>query len=387
MIKRVLESKIKSELKHFPAVAILGARQTGKTTLAKMLMQMLPKKCFYLDLENPEDTAMLTNPPAFFRANADKCIILDEIQRMPELFPLLRSIIDEKREPARFIILGSASSELLFMSSETLAGRIAYEELTPFVYPEIKENISINEHWFNGGFPQPCLTRDDEFRQNWFKSFFTTYIERDLRLLGLNASPNYLSRFFLMVAHFNGNILNKSIFAKSLELKVSTISTYIQYFERAFLLRILPPWHYNLKKRLVKSPKIYVRDSGLLHYLLRIKNYNALLGNYVLGNSWEGYVIEQIISCLGSRFDYYYYRTQDGTECDLVITDNIKPLVCVEIKFTSTPRRTKSFSTTIQDLKTNKNYIIIPECRMLYHLSENITVCDLQQFLDNFSAD
>ncbi len=142
-----------------------------------------------------------------------------------------------------------------------------------------------------------------------------------------------------------------------------------------------------LKKRLVKSPKIYVRDTGLLHYLLRIKSYNALLGNYVLGNSWEGYVIEQIISCLGSRFDYYYYRTQDGTECDLVITDNVKPLACVEIKFTSTPRRTKSFSTTIQDLKTDKNYVIIPECRILYHLSENIIVCNLQQFFDNFSVD
>ncbi len=292
----------------------------------------------------------------------------------------------EKREPARFIILGSASSELLFMSSETLAGRIAYEELTPFLYPEIKDSVSINEHWFHGGFPQPCLTRDNAFRQNWFQSFFTTYVERDLRLLGLNASPNYLSRFFLMAAHFNGNILNKSIFAKSLELKTVTISTYLQYFERAFLLRILPPWHYNLKKRLVKSPKIYVRDTGLLHYLLRIKDYNALLGNYILGNSWENYVIEQIISFLGSRYDYYYYRTQDGAECDLVITDNVKPLACVEVKFTSTPKMTKSFSTTIQDLKTDKNYVVVQECRILYGLSENITVCSLPQFLELFPA-
>lgn len=384
MITRLLENKIVSVLKHFPAVAILGARQTGKTTLSKMIMDSIPKECIYIDLENPEDIAMLTDPLSFFNANEEKCIILDEIQRKPDLFPLLRSVIDKNRKPARFIILGSASSELLFMSSETLTGRIVYKEMTPFVFPEINKNIVIHDHWLYGGFPQPCLINDDEFRQNWFRSFFTTYVERDFRLLGLNANPDNLSRFFMMLAHSNGNVMNKNTFSKSLELNQPTISNYLQYFERAFLLRILPSWHYNLKKRLVKSPKTYIRDSGLLHYLLRIKDYNSLLGHYVLGNSWEGYIIEQIIACLDRGFDYYYYRTQDGTECDLIITDNVKPISCIEIKFTSTPKRTKGFLTSIKDLETNANFLIIPECRQPYKIDPKITVCDLPQFLMNF---
>jgi len=384
MINRLLSKKIISALKHFPAVAILGVRQCGKTTLSKMLINSVTRECIYIDLENPEDIVMLTDPLSFFKANEDKCIILDEIQRKPDLFPLLRSVIDKKRNPASFIILGSASSELLFMSSETLTGRIVYEELTPFVFPEINNNITIQDHWLYGGFPQPCLIDDAEFRQNWFRSFFTTYVERDFRLLGLNANPDNLSRFFMMLAHSTGNILNKSSFSKSLELNQSTISNYLKYFERAFLIRILPSWHYNLKKRIVKSPKVYIRDSGLLHYLLRIKNFNSLLGHYVLGNSWEGYVIEQIIICLGNSFDYYFYRTQDGTECDLVITDNLKPINCIEIKFTSTPKRTRGFLTAINDLNTEKNYLIIPECRQPYQIDNKITVCDLLQFLNEF---
>lgn len=384
MIDRLLQNRILSLLKFFPAVAILGPRQSGKTTLAKMVMDDLDRESFYLDLENPLDQSQLTNTLAFFKANKEKCVIIDEIQRNPELFPVLRSVIDEDRKPGRFILLGSASPELLFMSSETLTGRIVYLELNPFLFCEIKNLKPNTDHWMSGGFPQPFLTDDREFRKEWFKSFFTTYIERDLRLLGLNANTQNLSRFFMMLAHQSGNILNKSSLSKSLELNLATISNYLNYFERAFLIRVLRPWHQNIKKRLVKSPKVYIRDSGLLHYLLDINDYNSILGHPIIGNSWEGYIIEQVIGCLGDDYGYYYYRTQDGTECDLLITKGITPYCCIEVKFTSTPRMTRSFTTCISDMGTKNNYIIIPECPQTFSISDNITVCNIEGFFSEF---
>lgn len=384
-VKRILQDKLLTMLKHFPAVAILGARQTGKTTLSKMLAKYIKKEVFYLDIENPQDAAILANPLNFFNANEDKCIILDEIQRMPELFPVLRSIIDKKREAARFILLGSASTDLLFMSTETLTGRIVYTELTPFVFAEVENILTIQQHWMTGGFPQIVLNKDIEFQQQWFKSFFTTYVERDFRMLGLNANPSNLSRFFMMLAHSTGNILNKANIAKSLGHNNATIANYLDYFESAFLIRLLPAWHINLKKRIIKSPKIYIRDSGLLHYLLRIKDYNMLLGHPMLGHSWEGYIIEQITGTLPENFSYYYYRTQDGTECDLLITDGTNLMSCIEIKFTDTPKRTKSFITAINDLKTPQNFIIIPENRISYSIDDKIIVCNLSQFFELFN--
>lgn len=384
MIERSIIKKIVKALKHFPAVAILGARQTGKTTLSKMIEPHIDKECLYIDLENPRDTAMLANPLSFFAANPDKCIIIDEVQRMPELFPLLRSVIDLHRVPARFILLGSASTDLLFMSGETLTGRIAYFELNTFVYPEIKHLKTVQEHWFGGGFPQIVLIDDQEFRENWYRSFLTTYIERDFRLLGLDATPGNLSRFFTMLAHLTGNLLNKSSLAKSMGLYYKLIDNYLDYFEKAFLINQLSAWSSNLKKRLVKSPKIYIRDTGLLHYLHRIKDFNGLLANPILGNSWESYIIEQIINILGKDFSFYYYRTQDGTECDLVITDAQKILAAVEIKFSDAPRNTKSFTIAIDDLQSQNNYLIVPENKIIYHLNEKVKVCNLEQFLDDF---
>ena len=386
LIKRHLLKDILSAVENFPAIAILGARQTGKTTLSKMLVPEIRKNCLYVDLENPRDKAMLANPLSFFEANEEKCIILDEIQRMPELFPVLRSVIDKKREASRFILLGSASTDLLFMSSETLAGRIVYFELSPFVYSEIKDVIGLNRHWVYGGFPQIVLNDDPGFRENWYRSFLLTYVERDFRIMGLDADANSLYRFFSMLAHLTGNVLNKSNLAKSMGLSHARISEYLNYFEQAFLIRLLPSWSSNLKKRLVKSPKLYIRDSGLLHYLHRIRNYNELLGHPVLGNSWESYVMEQIISTYRDKYNYYYYRTQDGTECDLLVADGIKLVTSIEIKFTDTPKTTKSFTTAINDLQTGTNYIIVPENKLLYNLNERIKVCDPDQFFDDFTG-
>jgi len=384
MINRLLEDRIIKALQHFPAAAILGPRQVGKTTLAKMIRDHLGKESFYLDLENPDDQALLSEPFKFFQANREKCIIIDEIQRKPELFPLLRSAIDQERLPGRFILLGSASPELLFISSETLTGRIIYTELTPFLICEIRSLKSVLDHWLFGGFPQPFMIDNEEFRYEWYRSFFMTYVERDFRMIGLGALPANLSRFFSMLAHIHGNILNKSMLAKSLTLNLGTINTYLNYFKQAFLIRELLPWHQNSGKRLVKSPKIYIRDSGLFHYLLKIKSYNDLLGHPALGNSWEGYVIEQIISCLGDKFDYYFYRTQDGTECDLLMVEGIKPKYTIEIKYTSTPKLSKGFITAIRDLGANHNFILVPEVRQSYSLSNNIIVNDLDGFLKLF---
>jgi predicted AAA+ superfamily ATPase len=380
MIERQLKNRILSVMEFFPAVAILGPRQSGKTTLAKMVMKNLSRESYYLDLENPLDLARLTDPLAFFRANMEKCIIIDEIQRNPELFPILRSVVDEDRQPGRFILLGSASPELIFLSSESLTGRIVYMELTPFIYCEVKQIKHEHDHWMRGGYPQPFLNDKNEFRKEWFKSFFMTYIERDLRLLGLNANTQNLSRFFFMLAHQSGSILNKSSLSKSLEQNLATITNYLNYFEKAYLVRVLQPWHQNIKKRLVKSPKVYIRDTGLLHYLLGINDFNSLLGNPVIGHSWEGYVIEQIVGCLGDDYRYYYYRTQDGTECDLLITKGIHPICCIEAKFTSSPKMTRSFTTCISDLETRDNFIIIPTCPQSFNLSPNISVCDLENF-------
>jgi len=384
MVERLLKNRLLSVIEFFPAVAILGSRQAGKTTLAKMVMNFLHRESFYLDLENPLDRSRLTNPLAFFSANKEKCIIIDEIQRNPELFPILRSVIDEDRKPGRFILLGSASPELLFISSESLTGRIVYLELTPFLFCEIKKLKQDNDHWIRGGYPQPFLSDNSNFRKEWFKSFLTTYIERDLRLLGLNANTQNLSRFFIMLAHQSGSILNRSSLSKSLELNLATISNYLSYFEKGYLVRVLQPWYQNIKKRLVKSPKVYIRDTGLLHYLLGINDYNSVLVNPIVGHSWEGYVIEQVIGCLGDEYGYYYYRTQDGTECDLLIINGIRPVCCIEAKFSSEPRMTRSFTTCISDLGTKNNFIVIPNCLHSFNISENITVSDLEGFFKEF---
>lgn len=383
MIERRVFKDCIELIEYFPVLGIVGPRQVGKTTLSKLLIKSIKKEAIYIDLENPADEAKLTDPVLFFEANQEKCVILDEIQRKPDLFPILRSMIDQHRIPGRFLILGSASPHLIRDSSESLAGRIAYEELAPFNLIEIISNQTQNKHWLTGGFPDSLLAPNGTLQQKWIRNFIQTYVERDLPMLGLNIDRNIIRKLWTMVAHMQGSVLNMSNLGKSLELSSATIKKYLTFLEDAFLIRHLKPYSQNIKKRLVKSPKVYVRDSGILHYLLNIETFDQLQGNPILGNSWEGYVVEQICQLLPERIEAYFYRTQDGAECDLVLTKAGVPELGIEIKYTSSPKISRGNKQSFEDLNTKMNYIITPDSDD-YLLSENIRVCSLNDFLTNY---
>lgn len=382
MIKRLKTQHLIDILNYFPVLGIVGPRQVGKTTLSKLIADTVNKEVIYIDLENPKDQAKLNDPILFFENNENKCVILDEIQRMPELFPILRSMIDQNRVAGRFMILGSASPDLIRDSSESLAGRIAYEELYPFNYLEVSEAIELNDHWIKGGYPDAILAPNDKIRNVWIQNFVQTYVERDLPLLGLNIDRKIIKNLWSMTAHINGNVLNMSNLGKSLELSSVTIKKYLNFLEEAFLIRQLQPFSINLKKRLVKSPKVYVRDSGVLHYLLDIVDMDKLAGHPGVGGSWEGYVIEQICQVVGDDYDPYFYRTQEGAECDLVLVKSNIPIYGIEIKYTSSPKLTKGLRNSFSDLKTKKNFIITPNSDD-YLIEESIRVCSLKDFLNN----
>ena len=384
MIERQQKNNIIKLLKHFPCVGIIGPRQIGKTTLAKNLIPFLKRKAIYLDLESPSDLNKLENAELYFDMNKEKCIIIDEIQRKPELFSVLRSVIDKNRKAGRFILLGSSSPDLIKNTSETLAGRITYIELTGLNTIEINEKYNYYTHLIAGGFPEPLTLKNKDIRKEWFSSFIKTYIERDLRMFGLNASPSIINRFIIMLANNQGALWNASSYSKALGISVPSVINIVDYLENAFLVRKLLSYSHNPKKRIIKAPKIYIRDNGILHYLTGINSMDSLMGNVLLGASWENYIIEQITSVLGNAYQYYFYRTQDGTECDLIITENLKPISCVEIKFSQNPSKTKSLTTAIQDIKTKNNFIIIPVCNEHYNLSENVTVCDIVNYFNLF---
>ena len=381
MIPRLGTKELVEILEYFPVLGITGPRQVGKTTLSKKLAEEIKKEVIYLDMENPMDLSKLSEPALYFEKNEDACIIIDEVQRVPELFPILRSLIDKKRIPARFILTGSASPELIRDSSESLAGRIAYKELTAFNYIEICNHKLSGLHWFRGGFPLSFLAPSDPVTKTWINSFIQTYIERDLPLLGLQASPTFLRNLWLMLAHIHGNVLNMELLSKSLEVTGPTIKKYIHFLSEAYLIRILHPFHINIKKRIVKSPKIYIRDSGILHQLLGISTSIMLEGHPMKGNSWEGYVIEQISLHAQNQYGMYFYRTHQGAECDLVLTIANKPEIAVEIKYTSAPRVSKGLRSSIEDLGTKKNFIICL-CEEEYPIAENIIACSLDTFIN-----
>lgn len=380
MLKRKSEKELLELLSFFPVVAIVGPRQVGKTTLAKIVVEKIKKESVYLDLELGTDINKLKDPQIYLEQYTDKCVIIDEVQRMPELFPLLRALIDQKRTPARFLLLGSASPDLIRDTSESLAGRISYMELTPFNLTELKNKDSIQKLWMRGGFPDALLAPSDNLWLKWIQSFIKTYIEKDLPLLGMPASPITTQRLWTMLAHLHGRELNYSQLSKALEISVPTVKTYIDFLEHAFLIRRLRPYSNNIKKRLVKTPKIYIRDSGLLHYLNAIYSMEDLRNNVLIGNSWEGFVIEQISQILPETFNLYYYRTSDGSEIDLVFVKGNRTVASAEIKYSSTPGLSKGNTISIQDLGTENNYIITPEGED-YMAKENVRVCSLVDFL------
>lgn len=381
-IERYLTPQLVRRLKEVPAVAILGPRQVGKSTLARHVVSSY-KNAIYLDLEKPSDLNKLQDPEAFFDLNRKRLICLDEIQRAPELFAVLRGIIDENRRNGQFLILGSASRQLIQQSSESLAGRISYFELPPFQAYEIDPKASnLRRLWLRGGFPRSYLARSLKQSFQWRIDFIRTYLERDIPLLGFNISPKVLERFWRMCAHSHGQVLNLSKLGGSLGVSHHTIRSYVDLLEQTFLLRVLPPFEGNLKKRLIKSPKIYIRDSGLLHALLDIEEQNDLLGHPGYGSSWEGFVIENILAC-SPQWRASYYRTSSGAEIDLILEKGNKK-IAVEIKASSSPKISKALVNSLTDLKIKQAWVVAP-VKESYPLAGGITAITLQEALQKFS--
>ena len=386
MINRLYTTEISKLMKQFPVVAILGPRQCGKTTLANLYKKNSNKNALYFDLESPVDAQKLYDPQLFLTELENNCVIIDEVQRMPELFALLRHLIDKKRKPGRFLLLGSASPDMIKNVSETLAGRIAYIDTHPFNLTEIDiKAFTVQKHWFRGGFPDSYLAKNDVLQQKWMDNFVRTFIERDLnQLFGVTFSSNLMLRLWRMLAHYHGGIWNAQNFAKGLDISPDTVNRYLDYLCGAFMVRKLPSYHYNSRKRLVKAPKVYIRDSGVVNYLLNIYKASDLKYNPAIGNLWEGYVIEQILQVLPSHMQAYFYRTHDGSEMDLVLVKGIAPIACIEIKNSSTPTITRGMTVSINDLETKFNYVIVPSLNTDYPLGKVIQACDLQVFLNKY---
>lgn len=334
--RRGANAEIRELLRDYPAVGILGPRQAGKTTLVRTAFPKSP----YWDCERPSDRAQLQLDPEQILRDDRRPIILDEAQIAPELFPVLRAIIDEKRKKhGRFLILGSASPTLIRGLSETLAGRIGYMELDPFNWTDVAKSSTgrSNTIWTRGGFPDAFLAKTDRSWWRWLENYIRSFIERDLGLLGFDFPAPRMHKFSKMVAHLHGGIWNASQAGGSLGVSYHTAQRYVEILEKAFLIRLLPPWHANLKKRLVKAPKVYWRDSGLLHHLLGIEAPADILNHPMAGASWEGFVIEQIIrneKRVHPSSEFYFFRTHTGLECDLLIK-RAATLIAVEIKFGS----------------------------------------------------
>lgn len=385
MIARAIEHQIVKALTVFPAVAILGPRQVGKTTLAKSISNNMKKKVMYVDLERKSQyDNLLLNAEQYLEAYQDNCVILDEIQRIPELFPLLRSLIDEKRVPARFIITSSASPDLIRGASESLAGRISYYYLQPIGLHELPGTISLQQHWLRGGFPQHLTLRNNTIRAEWMNAFITTYIERDLPFLfDVKFSSVTMRKLWTMLAHLQGTILNAENLGRSLDITGTTLKRYLDYLEGAFIITRLQPFYVNLGKRLVKSPKLYINDTGVLHFLLNIFDKKELVSHPVLGASWETYVLSQINYAKNNRIDTYFYRTQVGAECDVVLSRGHVVKACIEIKYSSSPTLSKGFYQSISDLQCTHNFVIIPD-EVDYLFTKNIRIVGLKNFIDKY---
>lgn len=363
MIERYLKYAIQQSLRFFPAVGILGPRQVGKTTLVKQLVNELPKPSLYFDLELPDDYQTLSQNAAWvIDNNRDKTIIIDEVQRLLSIFPPLRGLIDRDRQPGRFVLLGSASLQFLQKSSESLAGRIAYHELMPLQTVEARTaQISTQTLWFRGGFPDALLAPNDDFWYLWHQSFIKTYIEQDLSALGINAPSVLLNNFLRMLAHNQGSLLNYSTLGNSLGISHTTVQRYIAVLEQAYLVRRLEPWFVNVSKRIVKSPKLYLIDSGSLHFLHNLRTQAYLVQHPIVGASWEGFVIEQIIRRLKNGVSPYFYRTSNGAEMDLVLVEGIKPIVAIEIKLSLAPALKRGSTESARDLGTSHHFVVTPQ--------------------------
>ncbi len=376
-------------LRHSPAVVILGPRQVGKTTLALDLGENRPS--IYLDLEDPDDRAKLANPALYLSRHENELVILDEVQRAPELFQSLRGIIDKGRRRSksngRFLLLGSAAMALLQQSGESLAGRISYLELGPFDALEIDPGAT-EKLWVRGGFPRSFLAETDEASMEWRRDFIRTYLERDIPQFGFRIPAETLRRFWTMLAHNQTQMLNAANLAAGLGVDGKTVAGYLDLLVDLLLVRRLAPWHRNAGKRLVKSPKVYVRDSGVAHALLGIKDIESLLGHPVMGLTWEGFVIETLIGAAPDATEAHFYRTSNGTEVDLVLTLPGGKLWAIEVKRNSSPKVERGFYSACADLAPARRFVVYPgtERFPLDDSTEAIGVVELAKALQSMEA-
>ncbi|MBB4166201.1 ATP-binding protein [Rhizobium sp. BK538] len=377
MIKRRIERELNDLIGSQPAVALIGPRQVGKTTLALDISQTRPS--IYLDLESDADRAKLSEPELYLSQHSDKLVILDEVQRLPNLFQNLRGLIDRGRRSGRragqFLLLGSASIELFKQSGETLAGRIAYLEMQPIDGLEIAE-ADLNALWLRGGFPDSFLAPSDKASQRWRQDFIRTYLERDIPQLGPRIPAETLRRFWTMLAHRQSSVLNAADFARALGVDGKTVASYLELLVDLLLVRRLEPWHANLGKRLVKSPRIYVRDSGITHTLLGLATEEQLLGHPVVGASWEGFVIETLIAAAPSDTQAHFYRTAAGAEIDLLLTRPGGRPWAIEVKRSLTPKVEKGFYLACEDLQPERRIVVYPG-RETYPLKGDVVAMSL----------
>jgi predicted AAA+ superfamily ATPase len=389
MIKREIQERLYDAIEAMPVVALLGPRQVGKTTLAIEVSQRVKKKANYLDLESDSDFNKLADAEAYLKRFSDKLLVIDEVQRKPDLFRIIRGIVDARKrkgeKAGHFLLLGSSSRELLQKSSESLAGRIRYLELTPFttseLYQEEGDPFDLEKKWLRGGFPDSYLASSNQDSWLWRIDFISTYMERDLPSMGVNIAPPILKRFWKMLAHYNGNQINYSELGRSLELSHTTIKSHLDVLTDFYMVRQLSPWSGNIKKRLVKTPKIYLRDSGILHSLLGLSNIEALLSHPAMGASWEGFVTESILNILNNQWTYSYYRTATQIEIDLVLQTPQQEVWAIEIKKSTAPKLGRGFFEACNDIKATHKFIVNANNES-YPLNNGVEVIGLLDFLE-----
>jgi predicted AAA+ superfamily ATPase len=390
MIKRLAQTEIYNLLQEFPAVGVLGPRQIGKTTLAEEIAASFDPSPVYLDLERPAGLAKLNEPEDYFERHKGTLIILDEIQRVPELFPTLRGVIDRRRREGfrtgQFLILGSSSLDLLRQSSETLAGRIAYKELSGLTAAEINQQTGEQDKlWLRGGFPDSFLAGSDAGALRWRMNFIATYLERDIPQLGPRIPAVTLRRLWTMLAHSQGGQVNLAQLGANIDVAAPTAKRYIELLEDLLLVRTLRPWSGNVGKRLVKAPKVYIRDSGLTHALLNLRTVDDLLAHPVVGSSWEGFVIENLLSVLPEGVTAWFYRTAAGAEIDLIIEQNMQTKYAIEIKRSAAPTVSKGFHLGCDDVGATKRFIVYSG-RERFQVANQVTALSLTDMMDELSS-
>jgi len=380
-IQRKLEKDILRGMNNNPVTAIIGPRQCGKSTLAKHLIKSFQKESVYLDLERPSDLQKLENAEWFLSNQNGKLICLDEIQRKPELFPLIRALVDEWGGNTHFLILGSASRDLIKQSSESLAGRITYKNLSPFLYTEVSEFITIEEYLVKGGFPRSLLFKDEKDSFEWREDFINTFLERDL-LFWSGFSTQTMRKLWQMIAYLNGQIMNYNLLANSLNISPPTAKNYVELLSSTFMLKLLPPFIPNIRKRLVKSPKIYLSDNGIANALIGIANFTQLAGHPTLGAIWESFVLNNLMGYF-PKLKYYFYRTSHGAEIDIVIEINSK-ILAVECKAGTSPVLSKGNYSAISDIKPEVTLIVSP-VQSGWPVSQGIQVATLVESIEKIS--